>query len=153
MSARFFLFVFANLCLCQIAWSHEGSTQGSRDQEVRLSGQLKEVNGFGPPGFGEDKKVDAPIKYWILDLPKYINIPCTPEKPEWVEDDCKSAKQLKLFFPLSPSGNGLELKAKALRGRHIVAMGVLHRADTAGQITPIYMDVTEIKATRISPRR
>jgi hypothetical protein len=35
-------------------------------------------------------------------------------------------------------------EAKAMKGRRAVVTGVLHRADTAGEITPIYMDVTKI---------
>jgi hypothetical protein len=121
------------------------------DQQVALAGKLRYVHGYGPPGYGEDKKVDAPISYWILELPNPVNTICTPEKPKWKDDDCRATKKLKLFFPTLPANNGLELKAKAMNGRRVIATGVLHRADTMGEITPIYMDVAEIGPVRTPP--
>jgi hypothetical protein len=115
------------------------------NQQVALAGELREVHGYGPPGYGENKKVDTPITYWVLELPNPVNTVCTPEKPQWEAEDCKATKQLKLFFPTLPANNGLELKAKAMKGRRVIATGILHRADTMGEITPIYMDVAELQ--------
>ena len=122
------------------------------NQQVALAGELREVHGYGPPGYGENKKVDTPITYWVLELPNPVNTVCTPEKPQWEAEDCKATKQLKLFFPTLPANNGLELKAKAMKGRRVIATGILHRADTMGEITPIYMDVAELQPVQTSPK-
>jgi hypothetical protein len=122
------------------------------DREVALAGEIREIHGYGPPGYGEDKNTDTPITYWVLELPNPINVPCTPEKPEWAADDCKATKRLKLFFPSLPTENGLERKAKAVKGHKVTVSGVLHRQDTAGEITPIYMNVTEIQPIHPPPK-
>lgn len=122
------------------------------NQQVALAGELREVHGYGPPGYGETKKVDTPITYWVLDLPNLVNTICKPEKPEWAAEDCKATKQLKLFFPTLPAKNGLELKAKAMKGRRVLVTGILHRADTVGEITPIYMNVAELQPVQAPPK-
>ena len=78
-------------------------------------------------------------------MPTPVNVSCAPEKPEWASVDCRATKRLKLFFPASSSDNAIELKAKAMKGRKAIVRGTLHRADTVGEITPIYMDVKEIQ--------
>jgi len=113
------------------------------NQELTLTGVIREVHGYGPPGYGEDKKRDSHITYWALELPRPINLPCTPEKPEWAPTECVSERQPHLFFAESPTGGDLELKAKSLKDSRALVTGVLHRADTAGEITAIYTDVTE----------
>ena len=123
------------------------------NREVALAGELREVHGYGPPGYGENKKVDTPITYWVLELPNLVNTVCTPEKPAWEAEDCKATKRLKLFFPTLPANNGLEHKAKAMRGQRVLATGVLHRSDTVGEITPIYMNVTELQPVHAAPKR
>jgi hypothetical protein len=115
------------------------------DREVALAGELRQVYGYGPPGYGENKKVDEPITYWVLDLPIPVNTACTPEKPEWAAEDCESTKRLRLFFPTLPAGNRLELRATAMQGHSVLATGVLHRASTMGEITPIYMNEADIR--------
>lgn len=122
-----------------------------QNKEVALAGRLREVHEYGPPGYGENKKVDTPITYWLLQLPNSVNTVCTPEKPQWEADDCKATKRLKLFFPTLPANNGLERKATAMRGRQVLATGVLHRSDTVGEITPIYMNVTELQPVQAAP--
>jgi hypothetical protein len=122
------------------------------NQQVALAGELREVHGYGPPGYGENKKVDKPITYLVLELPNPVNTICKPEKPEWAAEDCQATKRLKLFFPTQPANNGLELKAKAMKGRRVLATGILHRADTVGQITPIYMDVVELQPVQVPPK-
>jgi hypothetical protein len=53
---------------------------------------------------------------------------------------------MKLFF------DGLELKklnelpAAKWKDHRVIVIGKLHRADTAGEMTPIYIDVTSISA-------
>jgi hypothetical protein len=118
------------------------------NQPVPLSGIIREIHGFGPPGYGEDKKTDAHVTYLAIDLPKPINITCSPERPEWASKDCGAAKRLKLFFPASSGGDPekLERTAEKLVGRRVSVTGVLHRADTVGEMTPIYIDVTAIES-------
>jgi hypothetical protein len=54
-----------------------------------------------------------------------------------------AVKRLKLFF-VSNSGDELELTAKKMKGRRVVLTGRLMRAETAGEMTPIYIEVTAI---------
>jgi hypothetical protein len=115
------------------------------NQQIALAGELRKVHGYGTPGYGENKKVDSPIEYWVLEPPNPVNTACTPEKPQWAADDCKATKQIKLFFPTSPANNGLERKAKSMTGTRVIATGNLHRADTVGELTSIYMNVTELQ--------
>jgi hypothetical protein len=62
----------------------------------------------------------------------------------------ESAKRMKLFF------DGLELKKLSelppakWKDRQVV-VGKLHRADTAGEMTPIYIDVASISAPNGAP--
>ncbi len=122
------------------------------NQQVALAGKLRFIHGYGPPGYGENKKEDAPITYWVLELPNPVNTACTPEKPEWKEEDCGATKTLKLFFPTLPANYERQLKAKSMNGRRVVATGILHRADTMAEITPIYMDVAKIEPVQTSPK-
>jgi hypothetical protein len=133
------------IMLCSILRAGGQTVLEPLNQQVALAGELREVHGYGPPGYGEDKKVDTPITYWVLELPNPVNTVCTPEKPQWQAEDCQATKRLKLFFPTLPANNGLELKAKAMKGRRVLVTGILHRADTVGEITPIYMDVAELQ--------
>jgi hypothetical protein len=114
------------------------------DHEVALAGTLELVHGFGPPGYGEDKKNDRKIVYWVVKLQTPVNTPCTPERPEWADTDCASTNRLRLFLPLPPQGKNLEAEAQRLRGHKVIATGILHRRETMGEITPIYMNVTDL---------
>jgi hypothetical protein len=115
------------------------------NKEVALAGEIRQIHGYGPPGYGEDKKHDVRITYWVLDLAQPVNLPCTPEKPKWAAEDCKGSKQLRLFFPTFPANNGLESKASKIQGRHAVVTGILHRSDTVGEITPLYMNAIDVQ--------
>jgi hypothetical protein len=114
------------------------------DREVALAGVLHQVNGYGPPGYGETKNVDVRIRYWALDLPETITLACEPDTPELASIQCQSVRRIRLFVPLPPEGDRLERMAKKLEGKRIVVTGVLHRRATMAEITPIYMDVTDI---------
>jgi hypothetical protein len=122
------------------------------NQQVALIGKLRCVHGYGPPGYGEDKKVDSHITYWVLELPNPVNTVCTPEKPEWKENECGATKTLKLFFPTFPDDYEEKLKAKGMNGRRVIATGTLRRADTMGEITSIYMNVEKIEPKRTQPK-
>ena len=115
------------------------------DRPVSLIGSITEVHAYGPPGYGEDKKSDPPVTYLAIELLKPINIPCTPERPEWKSTDCAATKRLRLFFPSSDAAaRQLELKAREMRGSQVVITGKLERQTTAGQYTPIILNVTAI---------
>jgi len=118
------------------------------DREAALAGVIREVHGYGPPGYGEDKRKDLRITYWVLDLPTVVNTSCSPERPEWASVDCKPTKRIRLFFPTLPMDNGLELKAMTMNEQKALVTGVLHRQVTAGQTTPIYMDVVDLQPLR-----
>ncbi len=122
------------------------------NRKIALAGEIREVHGYGPPGYGENKKTDVPITYWVLELPNPINVSCAPEKPQWSSDDCRATMRLRLFFPTSPADNELERQAKAMKGHRVFATGILHRSDAVGEITPIYMDVTELQPVESSPK-
>jgi hypothetical protein len=146
---KLLLLVILSLCTLSHAWGQ--AIVEPLDRVVALAGEIEEVHGYGPPGYGEDKKRDAKITYWVLVLPTQINILCKPERPEWAAQDCGATDRLRLFFPTTPANNGLDLKAKALKGRKAIVSGMLHRQDTAGEMTPIYMNVTEIEPVKSSP--
>jgi len=140
------------LMVCAIMSANGQTIVEPLDREVALAGELHKVHGYGAPGYGENKKVDAPITYWVLELPNPVNVVCTPEKPQWQADDCKATKRLKLFFPSLPINNEVERNAKVMQGHRVVATGILHRSDTVGEITPIYMNVTELQPVLPSPK-
>ena len=119
------------------------------DRPVSLTGIVNEIHAYGPPGYGEDKKTDRPVTYLAIELPKAINIPCTPERPEWKSTDCGATKRLRLFFPSSDgAARQLESKTKEMKGRQVMITGKLERQTTAGQYTPIILNVTSIRAAR-----
>jgi hypothetical protein len=118
--------------------------QKPENQIVRLDGTIKLIHDFGPPGYGEDPKHDTHVSYWALVVPVPVNVPCTPTKPEFAADECGPAKALKLFFLGDELKKLSEMPAAKWSGHLVSVKGKLHRADTAGEMTPIYMDVVEI---------
>jgi hypothetical protein len=119
------------------------------DRPVSLTGVINEIHDYGPPGYGENKKTDPPVTYLAIELARPINIPCTPERPEWKSVDCAATKRLKLFFPWSDgSARQLELSAKQTKGRRVVITGTLKRQNTAGEYTPIILNVMAINAAK-----
>lgn len=137
------LFAMATICtgtsFCQQLVKPE-------DQQVSVQGTIRLVHGFGPPGYGEDPKHDAHLTYWALEVPVPINTPCTPSSPQNAKFECGSAKRMKLFFDGLELKKSNELPAAKWKDRRVVVVGKLHRADTAGEMTPIYIDVTSISA-------
>jgi len=151
-SRRFLSFTRTSLLVACVVLTFLG-TQGfsqqpikPEDQETTIVGTIKLIHGYGPPGYGEDPKHDTRVSYWAVEVPVPVNLSCTSEKKQFVDTDCASAKRLKLFFP----GDGLmklsELPAAKWEGKMVVVKGKLHRADTAGEMTLIFMDVTKISA-------
>jgi hypothetical protein len=115
------------------------------DQDTSLQGTIRLIHGFGPPSYGEDSKHDVRVTYWALQLPIPVNTPCTPTKPEYAKNECGSAKQLKLFFYGLELTKLTDLPAAKWKDQLVIVRGKLHRADTAGEMTPIYVDVSEIQ--------
>jgi hypothetical protein len=83
------------------------------DHAVTLIGTIREIHGYGPPGYGEDKRRDAHISYLILELHDPINIPCPPKGEESWGLDCQATRRLELFF-LSDPDEKREAEAKKL---------------------------------------
>ena len=75
-------------------------------------------------------------------------LPCTPSSPQNSKYECESAKRMKLFFDGLALKKLDELPAAKWKDRQVIVVGKLHRADTAGEMTPIYMDVTSISAPK-----
>jgi hypothetical protein len=146
---RWFSIAIAAACSLSVATVPTFSQQVIKpeDQDISLQGTIRLIHGFGPPGYGEDPKHDAHVSYWALEVPIPVNTPCTPTKPEYAKDECGPAKRLKLFF------NGLELTkltdlpAAKWKDHPVIVQGKLHRADTVGEMTPIYMDVLKIQGS------
>jgi hypothetical protein len=109
---------------------------------ISLTGMIRFVHGYGPPGWGEDPKHDAHITYWVLDLSEPVTTPCTPSSPERAAEECSPAKRLRLIVE---GDDRLLREAKSSVDRKATVMGRLERQDTAGEMTPIYIDPTEIQ--------
>jgi hypothetical protein len=117
------------------------------DHTVSLNGILQIVHGFGPPGYGEDKKVDAKLSYWVLDLPFKVTLACTPSRADLADIECGSTSRIRLFFPVELSDSELESRARKLIGHKATITGVLRRRTAMYQITPVYMNVADITMT------
>ena len=117
-------------------------------KELAIAGILRHEHGYGPPGYGEDKHTDAKIAYWVVELSTPITTPCTPERPEWASVDCKSTKVIRLFLPLLPEGAELTRRVEAAKNMRVLMTGIVHRQDTLGETTPVYMNVTDIKVVK-----
>jgi hypothetical protein len=134
--------------LCAFQFAYAQAIMEPADRPVTLTGTIREMHAYGPPGWGETKKTDAKFSYLVIELQKPINIPCTPERPEWRSIDCKSTRQLQLFVS-SDSPSELELTAKKLRGKRAAVTGTLQWHVAPGEMTPIYINVTAIQASPI----
>jgi len=122
------------------------------DHAVTLIGTIREMHGYGPPGYGEDKRRDAHISYLILELHDSINIPCPPKGEESWGLECQATKRLALFF-LSDPDEKREAEAKKLIGMKVSVSGTLRFAYTAGEMTPIVFDVDSVRqvASSLTP--
>jgi hypothetical protein len=113
-------------------------------QEISLQGTIRLIHGYGPPGYGEDPRHDTHVSYWALEVTLPVNTPCTPTKPEYAKEECEAAKRINLFFDGLALTKLTDLPAAKWKDRLVTVRGKLHRADTAGEMTPIYMDVSQI---------
>lgn len=111
------------------------------NQPIALTGILRIVRGYGPPGYGADKKVDVKISYWALELPSEINLACTPDLPSLADIQCGPTKRPRLFLP---SDKSVESKARTMINKQVTVTGVVRRSTGMYRTTPIYVDVTDI---------
>jgi hypothetical protein len=112
------------------------------NQPTSLDGIIRLVHGFGPPGYGEDPKHDAHVTYWAIETTRL-----TEAIPSQTDFDCIPTKRLKLFFPGLELQPLAELPAAEWRNQRVAVKGRIHCADTAGEMTSIYMDVDSIGAS------
>jgi hypothetical protein len=113
------------------------------NRPISLNGIIRLVHGFGPPGYGETPKHDAHITYWAIET-----VRPTEAIPDQTDFDCIPTQRLKLFFPGLELQYLNELPAAKWRNQHVTVKGRIHCADTAGEMTLIYMDVDSIGAMK-----
>ena len=111
------------------------------NKQIFLDGTIRLVHGLGPPGYGESPKQDAHVTYWAIET----EAPLTAI-PDQSNFDCIPTKRLKLFFPGFELDSLMKLPAAKWKDRRVTIRGRIHCADTAGEMTPIYMDVENIEA-------
>jgi hypothetical protein len=134
--------LFISLCAFEIARAQV--MMEPADRPVTLTGVIRELHAYGPPGWGETKKIDQRFIYLVMDLPRQINIPCAQGRSESASIECRSTRQLELFFS-SNSADELELTAKKMRGRRVTLTGTLQRQIAPAEMTAIYIEVTAIE--------
>jgi len=119
-------------------------------EPVTLSGTIRMIHAYGAPGYGEDKKADAKVSYLAIELPKPINIACTPQLPDLASIRCGPTKRLRLLF-FSSSGDELKSIALKMIGRSATVTGNLERRATMAEMTPILIEVSAIELSAGSP--
>ena len=143
-----FSFAVAAACVMPLATVHAQPHQVMKpeDQNLSLKGTIRLIHDFGPPGYGEDPKHDAQVSYWALEVVPAVNVPCHPSKSEHLKFVCESVSRLNLFFDGMALYRLDDLPAAKWKNRRVIVHGKLHRADTAGEMTPIYMAVSQIQS-------
>jgi hypothetical protein len=130
--------------LCHALLSNVGVSQQllkPENKEVSLTGTIKLVHGFGPPGYGETPKHDARVTYWAIETT--LPVAAIPDQADF---DCKPTRRLNLSFlglELQPL---MQLPAAKWRDQLVTISGKIHCSDTAGEMTLLYMDVDSIGA-------
>jgi len=138
------------MVLCALRAANAQEIMEPADKPITMTGALRQLHGYGPPGWGETRKIDSRFTYLVIKLAKPVNIPCTSERPEWKLVECRSTKELELFFS-SDSADELELKAKKLIGRKVLVTGMLQRQIAPAEMTAIYIEVTAIQTSTGGP--
>ncbi len=141
------LFIVA--CALCVVSSSSAQRLGPEGVETNIRGTIRLVHGFGPPGYGEDRKHDAHVSYWALELSYPLNLPCKAKRPADIQYECQSARRLNLFFEGGGSKRLNDLPAAKWKDRQVTVQGKLHRWDTVGEMTAIYMDVTQINGSTV----
>ena len=138
------ILAFFLIAVCAFGLANAQEIMEPPDKPITVTGSLRQLKGYGPPGWGETRKIDGRFTYLVIQLAKPINIPCTSERPEWRSVECRSTKQLELFFS-SDSADELELKAKSLIGRKVSVTGTPQRQIAPAEMTAIYIEVTALQ--------
>ena len=143
-----FSLAVAAACATLLATVHAQPHQVMKpeDQNMSLKGTIRLIHDFGPPGYGEDPKHDAHVSYWVLEVVPAVNVPCHPGKSEHIKYVCESASRLNIFFDGMALYRLNDLPAAKWKNRRVIAQGKLHRADTEGEMTPIYITVSQIQS-------
>ncbi len=115
--------------------------QRPENQPISLEGTIRLIHDFGPPGYGESPKRDVHVSYWAIETLRPVM--AIPDQKDF---DCIPTKRLKLFFPGLESQPLMKLPAAKWRDQRVAIRGKIHCADTAGEMTSIYMDVNSIDA-------
>jgi hypothetical protein len=111
------------------------------NKPISLDGTIRLVHGFGPPGYGESPKSDAHVTYWAIETDMPVTV--ISDQPDF---DCSPTKRLNLFFTGMALEPLMKLPAAKWRGQRVTVHGKIHCAETAGEMTSIYMDVETIEA-------
>jgi hypothetical protein len=127
-----------------LAIANHGQAQNIRkpeNQPISLNGTIRLVHGFGPPGYGETPKRDAHVTYWAIETVRPLT--AIPNQDDF---DCIPTKRMKLFFSGLELQPLMKLPAARWKDQRVTIKGKIHCADTAGEMTSIYMDVDSIGA-------
>ncbi len=117
------------------------SISRSVNKPISLDGTIRLVHGFGPPGYGESPKQDAHVTYWAVETE--VPLAAIADQSDF---DCIPTKRLKLFFPGLELDPLMKLPAAKWKDQRVTIHGKIHCADTAGEMTSIYMVVENIEA-------
>ena len=117
-----------------------GSQLEPTDRPVALSGVLRIVRGFGPPGWGESKREDSQMSYWVIDVFKRVRVKCPQYLLEQRDPLCAGTKRLRLVVV----SDELRAVAGRLSGKRVVAHGFLRLQKSVEEMTPVYMEVIEL---------
>lgn len=105
-------------------------------RSVTLSGELTQVQKYGPPNYGENPKTDARVRVLVLKLPRTLNVCGDPTSDINTESE-KNVREVQLVMSDS--------SAKHLVGRAVIATGTLFHSHTGHHYTKVLMNVSEIR--------
>lgn len=112
-------------------------------QTISLDGVIRLVHGFGPLGYGETPRHDAHVTYWAVETARPV-VAIAAQK----DFDCLPAKRLNLFFAGLEDEPLMKRPPAKWKDQHVTITGKIHCADTAGEMTSLYMDVDRIEAAK-----
>ena len=139
-----YCFLVLNCLLLASSLCAQHATVEPTDRPVALAGMMRIEHAYGPPGYGEDPRVDIKVSYLALQLAFKVTTVCTPQLPQLESIQCGSTDTLRLEFPTNAEAADLRNKARALVGRRVLLTGVLHRQRAKADYTAVYMDVAEV---------
>lgn len=113
------------------------------NQRISLEGTIRLLHGFGPPGYGETPNRDARVTYWAIETSRPVKA-----IPAQTDFDCVPTKRMKLFFPRLELQPVMKLPTAKWKDQRVTIRGENHCADTAGEMTSVYMDVNSIEAAK-----